>query len=91
MEEKRQKMLQVIKPICEAFKIRNFDYLIEDNHEILLIEDTRIGCDSNSEYAVITEIVGYLFIAYFKQRYLPFKTQTFNRIKEYWKKESRGN
>ena len=84
--KKRIEVLNEIKPICEAFKIIDYDYEIENDHEVLRIYDTRIVCDSNSVYEVVKELVGYLFVQYWKDRYLPFKRQDFNAIKLYWKK-----
>ena len=82
---KRLKVLETIKPICEAFGITDYDYEIENNQERLRINSTRIGCSCNSMSAIIDELVGYIFVCRFRERYLGhFKVQTFNRIKEYW-------
>ena len=82
---KRLDVLKTIKPICEAFGISDYDYEIENNHEILRINNVRIGCSCNSMSAIIDELVGYIFVRRFRERYLgAFKVQTFNRIKEYW-------
>lgn len=83
--EKRLSVLEAIKPICEAFKITDYDYEIENNYERLRIYDTRIGCTCNSISAIIDELVGYIFVCRFRERWLGhFKKQTFNMIKEYW-------
>jgi hypothetical protein len=82
---KRLKVLERINPICDAFGITDYDYEIENNHEILRIRDTRIGCSGNSISAIIDELVGYIFVCRFRERGLgAFKKQTFNKIKEYW-------
>ncbi len=82
---KRLEVLEKIKPICDAFGITDYDYEIKDNRERLRIYDTRIGCSSNSISAIIDELVGYIFVCRFRERYLgAFKKQTFNKIKEYW-------
>ena len=82
---KRLEVLEKIKPICDAFGITDFDYEIESNRERLRINDTRIGCGCNSMSAIVDELVGYIFVCRFRERYLGhFKVQTFNRIKEYW-------
>ena len=87
LKKKRIEVLEAIDPICKAFNISDYDYEVyEDGNEILRIYKTRIGCCSNSVFAVKQELVGYLFVCYWKGRYLPFRTQCFNRIKEYWKK-----
>lgn len=86
-EEKTEKVLEIIKPMCEAFEIKKYDYVIEKGHEYLLLNDVKIGCDCNSYHAIITELVGYLFVYYWWQRYLPFKTQFLNKVKEWWIKD----
>lgn len=83
--KKRLQVLEEIKPICDAFKIDKYDYLVEDCKERLKINDQLIGCDSNSIYAIKQELIGYIFVCYFKERSLgAFKKQTFNQIKGYW-------
>lgn len=85
LAKKRLEVLEAIKPICEAFKIADYDYEVEGSRERLRIYDTRIGCSCNSIKAVIDELVGYIFVCRFRERCLgAFKAQTFNRIKEYW-------
>lgn len=89
LKEKRIEVLKEIKPICEAFGITDYDYIVSDKGqtETLRIESTKIGCSCNSIYAVKQELVGYIFVCYFKDRSLGcFKTQVFNQIKEYWLK-----
>lgn len=89
LREKRQDVLKEIKPICDAFGIEDFDYEIKDRKERLRINDTRIGCSSNSISAIVDELIGYIFVLrWSNNRYLgAFKTQTLNVIKEYWIKE----
>lgn len=88
LEQKRKQVLEAIKPICEAFKIDDYDYAINESGqtETLRIYDVRIGCSCNSVSAVINELVGFIFIRrWCKDRYLgTFSTQTKNVIKEYW-------
>ena len=87
LEAKRIEVLEAIKPICEAFKINDYDYEVKDSgqRETLRIGNTRIGCSCNSISAVIEELVGYIFIARWKDRYLgAFSIQTKNVIKRYW-------
>ncbi len=87
LKKKRIEVLEAIEPICKAFSISDFIIEITENgHEELRIYCVRIGCDCNSIYAVKQELVGYLFVCYWKERCFPFKTQVFNRIKAYWKK-----
>ena len=87
LEAKRIEVLEAIKPICEAFKINDYDYEVKDSgqRETLRIGNTRIGCSCNSISAVIDELVGYIFIMRWKDRYLgAFSIQTKNVIKRYW-------
>ena len=81
LQEKRAEVLKKIKPICEAFGSD------KGQTEILRIGTTKIGCSWNSIDAVVQELVGYLFVFYFRERALGhFKTQVFNEIKCYWLK-----
>jgi len=89
-ESKKSEVMQAITPICNAFGIKDFDYIINGKHERLRLNNTQIGCSCNSVSAVIDELIGYIFVTrWCHNRYLgAFKTQTLNRIKEYWIKES---
>ena len=89
--EKREQVLNAIKPICEAFKIDDYDYVIdyEKGIERLRIYDTEIGCSCNSVSAIIDELVGYIFVnRWTRNRHLgAFQTQVLNVIKRYWIKK----
>lgn len=89
-EDKRQEILRAITPICAVFHIKDFDYIFNENQERLVLNNTQIGCASNSVSAVVDELIGYIFITrWCRNRSLgAFKTQTLNRIKEYWIKEA---
>jgi hypothetical protein len=89
LKNKRLKVLEAIKPICDAFDIKDYDYLIRDDYqqeETLRIYDTYIGCSYNSIEAVINELIGWIIIKiYCYYRGLgTFGTQTKNHIKRYW-------
>ena len=87
LEAKRIEVLEAIKPICEAFKINDYDYEVKDSgqRETLRIGNTRIGCSRNSISAVIDELVGYIFIMRWRDRNLgAFSVQTKNVIKRWW-------
>lgn len=86
LQSKREEVLNLIKPICNAFSIKGYDYIIEeDSREVLKINDVRIGCTSNSLQAIVEELVGYIFInIYCKNRWWHFKPQTIKAIKKYW-------
>ena len=90
LKEKRLEVLKAIKPICDAFEISNYDYEITEEglREFLRLNDTRIGCSCNSVRAVVTELIGYIFIKrWCHDRGLgAFETQTSNVIKQYWLK-----
>ena len=88
LTKKRTEILEKIKPICEAFGITNYDYLIKETGqtETLVINNTKIGCSSNSVSAVVDELIGYLFIQrWCKNRHLgTFSTQSQNVVTRYW-------
>ena len=87
LQQKRLEVLEAIKPICEAFGIKDYDYEINETAptEALRIYDTRIGCASNSTSATIEELVGWIFIRTWRNRGLrAFSIQTKNVIKKYW-------
>ena len=88
LEKKRLEVLAEIKPICDVFKITDYDYEIDTERgtEKLKIYDTYIGCASNSISAIVDELIGYIFIRrWCRNRSLgAFSTQCKNRIREYW-------
>ena len=65
---KRKTVLETIKPICDAFGIKNYDYYIElDDRDIpvrerLIVEGQAIGCLCNSIGATVRELIGYIWI-----------------------------
>lgn len=85
---KREEVLQAIKPICEAFNIKDYDYVVSDDGRIerLVVNGVHIGCSCNSILATIDELIGYIFITrYCRNRSLgAFETQVKNQIKRYW-------
>ena len=91
LERKRAEVLQELKPICDAFGINDYDYIIKKTgqKETLRIGEIRIGCSNNSISAVIDELIGYIFITrWCRNRSLgTFRTQAKNQIKRYWIKE----
>lgn len=94
LKEKRLKVLEEIKPICEAFNISDYDYIVRDDYqqtETLRLNNTYIGCSYNSISAVVDELIGYIIIKrYCRNRSLgTFGTQTKNFIKRYWLSEER--
>ena len=61
-EEKRETVLETIKPICEAFEITDYGYEIKDNGqlEILWVEGTGIDCTRNSIAATVRTLVHHI-------------------------------
>ena len=89
--KKRMQVLETIKPICKAFNIEDYNYIVQGTGqtEILRIGEVKIGCSSNSISAVVDELIGYIFLTrWCRNRSLgTFSTQTKNQIKRYWIKE----
>lgn len=93
LQQKRLKVLEAIKPICEVFGIKDYDYEVSETgqSEALRIGKIRIGCSCNSESATIEELVGYIFITTWRNRSIgAFNKQSKNVIKQYWYTEE-GN
>ena len=91
LKTKRVEVLEAIKPICDAFKISDYDYEISETgqKEVLRLNNTRIGCSYNSVSAVVNELIGYIFIKrWCHDRNLgAFSKQAQNVIRQYWIKE----
>lgn len=93
LQEKRIEVLKTVKPILEPFDITEVDYVIDENtkQEILVIDDTKIGCTCNSIEAILQEVVGYLFIkTWVPPRILvsdPYVDHCVEVITHYWIKE----
>ena len=65
-EKKRETVLETIRPICEAFEINDYDYVITDNggpymKETLVVEGERLACSLNSIAATVRTLVTYIF------------------------------
>lgn len=86
LEQKRKEVLKEIEPICKAFNIQDYDYIIKDGREVLKIYNTYIGCKGNSISAIIDELIGWIFVKiYCKNRSIgAFEKQTLNVVKRYW-------
>lgn len=83
-EGKRETVLNIIKPICEAFEITDYDYILNEKQERLVIEGTQIGCACNSIGATVRELIAYLFVVYASDKLWAFKAQIINQLKTYW-------
>ena len=86
-KQKREKILEVIKPICEVFEIKDYDYILNNEKERLVVEGQEIGCCCNSIGSTVMELINYIWCNTFvKNRHLgAFEKQTMNVIKTYWK------
>ena len=88
LQEKRIEALEAIKPICEVFGIKEYDYLISETgqRETLVLNGQKIGCTADSIDSIIDEVIGYIFIRrYCRNRSIgAFSTQTKNVIRRYW-------
>ena len=64
LERKRQTVLETIKPICEAFGITDYDYIVKPlgQRETLVVEGVKIGCSDNSIGATVAELINYIWI-----------------------------
>jgi len=92
---KREKVLAMIKPLCELFSIETYDYIIKEKsedgyytQEYLVLDGQKIGCCGNSVESSFYEAVGYVIIKrYCRWRSLgAFEKQTKNHIRRYWLK-----
>lgn len=83
---KRERVLEVIKPICEAFEITDYDYILNEEKERLVVEGQAIGCCCNSIGATVNELIAYIFINHYaKNRSLgAFERQTLKHLTKYW-------
>lgn len=88
LKEKRIKVLETIKPICKAFKIIDYDYIVDGKiyRETLKLNNTYIGCTMNSIEATVNEILKYLVI----KRNISlgaFQNQTTHYLTRHWRKD----
>lgn len=90
LNKKQIEVLKVIKPICNAFGIKNYDYIIETDIietesyiEVLKLNNTYIDCSGNSIDAIINELISYIVIKR-KIDLGTFKNQTIKYLKRCW-------
>lgn len=84
-EKKRETVLETIKPICEAFGITDYDYIINDNQERLVVEGQAIGCACNSIGATVNELINYIWLkSGCVDKVHNFKKAVVNELKRYW-------
>lgn len=83
---KRERVLEVIKPICEVFGITDYDYILNNEKERLFVEGQEIGCRCNSIGATVMELINYIWInTVAENRSFCFQKQCLNSLKRYWK------
>ncbi len=90
---KRNTVLETIKPICEAVGITDYDYEIEVKKlsETLVVEGTRIGCTCNSIGATVRELIVYIFIGCGgADKIHNFRKPVLNDLMRCWKKEKQA-
>lgn len=90
-QQKRSKVLSVIKPICDVFEIKNYDYVLNEHHERLIVEGQAIGCRGNSIGSIVMELINYIWLnSYAENRCLgAFEKQTIRQLKCYWIQEEK--
>ena len=88
---KRETVLNTIKPICDAFGIVDYDYVIELDREglplkeQLYVEGQSINCFGNSIGAVVKELINFVWISSgICDRLCHFREQTLNQLKTSW-------
>lgn len=90
LSQKRHDVLEAIAPICSAFEIDDYDYIISETgqSETLRIYNTRIGCSYNSIETVIDELIGYLFVKrYCRHRDIgAVQVAVQKQVRRYWLK-----
>lgn len=89
LEKKRLEVLEMIKPYCELFGIKNYDYeVLKEGQasEVLKLNNTKINCGGSSFSTVYHELLGYIFIKCYRRSLGHFETHVKNVIKQYWAK-----
>ena len=88
LQKKRLQALESIKPICEAFNITDYDYIVQEHgqREVLRLYNVKIGCSCNSIDAIRNELIGFIFLrTWGRDRSMgAFDKQSRNVIKQYW-------
>ena len=84
-KQKREKVLEVIKPICEVFGIKDYDYVCNSEKERLVLEGQEIGCRCNSIGATVMELINYIWLeTVAENRSFCFQKQVEKALKRYW-------
>ncbi len=81
----RDEVLKTISPICQAFGIYDYDYIVGYAHEFLRIGNIKINCTFNSSDAILNELIGYLFVTYYaSMNYTGNSEEVIELIKSKW-------
>lgn len=83
-ELKRERILEQIKPMAEAFGIKDIDYW-PDEGEYLVLDGQKIACGGNSDYAVVKELIQYLFVKRKIYDYYPNGERLKKKMTAYWR------
>ena len=83
-ELKRERILEQIKPMCDAFRIESVDYWPEEG-EYLVLNGQKIACGGNSDYAVVNELIQYIFVTRKMYEYYPNGERLKKKMKTYWR------
>lgn len=91
LKAKRERIMEIITPICDACNIRDYDYVVDDNlDEWLVLDGTRICCTATSVEYIIPELYGYMFIKNWKRPWRgalgEHQDDVLNEITLFWKK-----
>ena len=86
LQGKRNTVLETIKPLCEAFGITEYDYVVSDGREYLEVEGTKIGCSMNSISATVRQLVNYIWVkTVYPYIYLEGdEEKIYNTLTRYW-------
>lgn len=86
LQSKRETVLETIKPICDAFGIYSYDYVVDGGREYLQVEDTKIGCSMNSIYATVRQLINYIWMkTEYPNVYLEgSEEEIYRRLTKYW-------
>ena len=86
---KRNKVIATIKPICDAFGIKDYNYVCDLHKEMLVVEGEMIDCFRNSIGAIVMELINYIWINTYAARRSPKdvrKSENKQAVKEFAEK-----
>ena len=88
LKETRIKVLELITPICELFRIVDYDYIVDGKiyRETLKLNNTYIDCTGDSLRTIINELISYIVVKR-KIDLGAFKNQTIKYLTRHWWKD----